>query len=72
MAGAPSQLELFDYKPDLMKLDGQDCPQSLVEGKRFAFHSWYSKNVRTTGNVCTVWTKRCMGKRTHATSCIYC
>ena len=37
MAGAPSQLELFDYKPDLMKLDGQDCPQSLLDGKRFAF-----------------------------------
>ena len=35
MAGAPSQLELFDYKPDL--LDGQDCPQSLLEGKKFAF-----------------------------------
>ena len=37
MAGAPSQLELFDYKPDLMKLDGLDCPQSLLEGKKFAF-----------------------------------
>ena len=37
MAGAPSQLELFDYKPDLHKLDGQTCPQSLLEGKRFAF-----------------------------------
>jgi hypothetical protein len=37
MAGAPSQLELFDFKPALMKLDGQDCPQSLLEGKRFAF-----------------------------------
>lgn len=37
MAGAPSQLELFDYKPALMKLDGQDCPPSLLEGKRFAF-----------------------------------
>jgi hypothetical protein len=37
MAGAPSQLELFDYKPDLMKLNGQDCPPSLLEGKRFAF-----------------------------------
>ncbi len=37
MAGAPSQLELFDYKPDLMKMDGQDCPKSLLEGKRFAF-----------------------------------
>ena len=37
MAGAPSQLELFDYKPELMKLNGQDCPKSLLEGKKFAF-----------------------------------
>lgn len=37
MAGAPSQLELFDYKPELMKMDGQDCPASLLEGKQFAF-----------------------------------
>ncbi|TWT81121.1 hypothetical protein CA13_25680 [Planctomycetes bacterium CA13] len=37
MAGAPSQLELFDYKPDLKTLDGQDCPDSFLKGKRFAF-----------------------------------
>jgi hypothetical protein len=37
MAGAPSQLELFDYKPELMKMDGQDCPPSLLQGKKFAF-----------------------------------
>jgi hypothetical protein len=37
MAGAPSQLELFDYKPELQKLDGQLCPPSLLEGKKFAF-----------------------------------
>lgn len=37
MAGAPSQLELFDYKPLLEKLHGEDCPASLMEGKRFAF-----------------------------------
>lgn len=37
MAGGPSQLELFDYKPDLHKLDGQDCPESLLAGKKFAF-----------------------------------
>ena len=37
MAGAPSQLELFDYKPELQKLDGIDCPPSLLEGKKFAF-----------------------------------
>lgn len=37
MIGAPSQLELFDYKPDLAKLDGKECPQEFLEGKRFAF-----------------------------------
>lgn len=37
MIGAPSQLELFDYKPQLQKFDGKDCPQSFLEGKRFAF-----------------------------------
>jgi hypothetical protein len=39
MAGAPSQLELFDYKPLLKQLNGKDCPPSLLEGKRFAFIS---------------------------------
>jgi hypothetical protein len=37
MAGAPSQLEMFSYKPELAKYDGKDCPQSLIEGKKFAF-----------------------------------
>ncbi|HET8736300.1 MAG TPA: DUF1501 domain-containing protein, partial [Pricia sp.] len=37
MAGAPSQLEMFDYKPELQKLNNQECPQSLLEGKTFAF-----------------------------------
>ncbi len=37
MAGAPSQLELFDYKPELHKLNGKDCPPSFLDGKRFAF-----------------------------------
>src|SRR2546430_1066900 len=37
MAGAPSQLELYEHKPDLKRLDGQDCPASFLAGKRFAF-----------------------------------
>ncbi|HYH56832.1 MAG TPA: DUF1501 domain-containing protein, partial [Anseongella sp.] len=37
MAGGPSHLELFDYKPELQKLNGMDTPQSLLEGKNFAF-----------------------------------
>ena len=39
MAGGPSQLELFDYKPKLIELNGQEIPQSYIEGKRFAFMS---------------------------------
>jgi hypothetical protein len=37
MAGAPSQLELFDDKPKLRELHGKPPPASLLEGKRFAF-----------------------------------
>jgi len=37
MAGAPSHLDLFDPKPKLQELDGQDCPDSLLKGERFAF-----------------------------------
>ncbi len=37
MVGAPSQLELFDYKPVLKKYDGKDCPKEYLEGQRFAF-----------------------------------
>ncbi|HEX3657361.1 MAG TPA: DUF1501 domain-containing protein [Pirellulales bacterium] len=37
MIGAPSQLDLFDHKPELAKRDGQPCPESLLKGRRFAF-----------------------------------
>jgi hypothetical protein len=37
MIGAPSQLDLFDEKPALVQRDGEDCPEELLAGKRFAF-----------------------------------
>src|SRR5476651_1841108 len=37
LIGAPSQLDLYDAKPELMKRDGEKCPDSLLKGKRFAF-----------------------------------
>ena len=37
MAGAPSHLELFDYKPQLAKFDGTRPPAELIEGYRAAF-----------------------------------
>ena len=43
MEGAPSQHELFDYKPALKKYHGTACPQEYLEGKRFAFISGVPK-----------------------------
>ena len=37
MAGAPSQIDLFDPKPALTTHDGQDIPAEFVKGERFAF-----------------------------------
>ncbi|HEY1171806.1 MAG TPA: DUF1501 domain-containing protein [Verrucomicrobiae bacterium] len=37
MSGAPPSLDLFDYKPKLKELNMQPCPQSLLDGQRFAF-----------------------------------
>jgi hypothetical protein len=37
MAGAPSQLDLFDYKPALARLEGKPLPPSVIGGQRYAF-----------------------------------
>jgi hypothetical protein len=37
MAGGPSHLDMYAYKPKLQELDGQTPPESLMKGKRFAF-----------------------------------
>jgi hypothetical protein len=37
MAGAPSQLDLFDYKPELAKYEGKPIPPEVIRGQRYAF-----------------------------------
>ncbi len=37
MAGAPSQLDLFDYKPVLAEHDGESIPAEIVRDQRYAF-----------------------------------
>ncbi|MFO0944041.1 MAG: DUF1501 domain-containing protein [Pirellulales bacterium] len=37
MAGAPSQLEMFDNKPMLAQLEGKPLPPSIIGGQRYAF-----------------------------------
>jgi hypothetical protein len=43
MAGGPSQLELFDFKPQLQAYSGQPIPDSFIQGRRFAFMDIFTK-----------------------------
>src|SRR5260370_6075824 len=36
MAGAPNQLEMFDYNPALPRLERQPIPPSVIGGQRYA------------------------------------
>src|SRR5437867_3168063 len=47
MSGAPPHLDLLDYKPELQKQDGQNCPDEFLKGKRFAFTSGVPKLLGT-------------------------
>ena len=52
MGGGPSQLELYDWKPELAKRHGGDIPDELVKGKRFAFmNSTFKQNNKLLGPV---------------------
>lgn len=39
MTGSPPHLDLFDYKPELVRWNGRECPAEFFDGKRFAFTS---------------------------------
>ena len=47
LTGSPPHLDLYDYKPQLVKLDGQDAPESFLKGKRFAFTTGTPKLLGT-------------------------
>jgi len=49
MSGGPPHLDLFDYKPELVKRDGQPAPDDFIRGRRFAF---------TTGTPLLLGTRR--------------
>ena len=47
LTGSPPHLDLYDYKPELVKRSGQDCPDAFLKGKRFAFTSGVPKLLGT-------------------------
>ncbi len=47
LTGSPPNLDLFDYKPELVKRDGQPCPDEYTRGRRFAFTTGTPKLLGT-------------------------
>jgi hypothetical protein len=47
LTGSPPHLDLYDYKPELVKRSGQPCPDEFVKGKTFAFTSGTPKLLGT-------------------------
>ena len=49
-SGGPSQLELFDYKPKLNEMRGQDLPDSIRKGQRLTGMTSNQKNFPLVGS----------------------
>ena len=47
MTGSPPVLDMFDYKPQLQKREGENCPDEYLKGRRFAFTSGVPKLMGT-------------------------
>ncbi len=50
-SGGPSQLDLFDYKPKLNKMRGQDLPESIRRGQRLTGMTSGQESFPLTGSV---------------------
>ncbi|MEQ1827348.1 MAG: DUF1501 domain-containing protein [Pirellula sp.] len=48
MTGSPPNLDLYDYKPKLIELNGQNAPDSVLKGKEFAFTTGVPKLLGTS------------------------
>ncbi len=47
MSGGPPNLDIFDYKPELVKRNGEPCPDSFLAGREFAFTTGVPKLMGT-------------------------
>mgnify|MGYP001997885505 CR=1 FL=1 len=52
LTGSPPHLDMWDYKPELVKRTDEACPDEFVKGKRFAFmNSSFKQNNKLLGPV---------------------
>ena len=58
MAGAPSQLDLFDYKPKLAEYEGKPIPPEVIGGQRYAFIRADAGGARPAIQIRPAWSVR--------------
>src|SRR5438445_12047558 len=51
MSGGPSQVDLFDYKPLLNQMNGQDLPASVRMGQRLTGMTGYQATLPLAGSL---------------------
>lgn len=51
MSGGPSQLDLFDHKPKLNELNGQDLPDSVRKGQRVTGMTGHQATLPLAGSI---------------------
>ena len=51
MSGGPSQMDLFDYKPVLNKMNGQELPASVRMGQRLTTMSAFQSSLPLAGSI---------------------
>jgi hypothetical protein len=51
MSGGPSQMDLFDYKPMLNRMNGQEMPASIRMGQRLTTMSAFQASLPIAGSV---------------------
>jgi hypothetical protein len=47
MSGGPPHLDLFDFKPELVRRNDEDCPDEFLKGRKFAFTTGVPKLMGT-------------------------
>jgi hypothetical protein len=47
LTGSPPNLDIYDYKPELVKRSGEDCPDEFLKGRTFAFTTGVPKLLGT-------------------------
>lgn len=47
LTGSPPNLDLYDFKPELVRRNGEECPQEFLQGRTFAFTSGVPKLLGT-------------------------